>query len=257
MFIWCSFIKKTKDEKIAAYISSVLKLDVNVRWRFFANIRFELGADDIIGMVKRSIHEKIIAERKVDQVFERLDSQVRSDNFIAVKSGGFSVISFDEFITRYRKIFEDARNGKLVQYNFEPVVPSDVFNQVFVARLVEIGALNSSDKERAIEYTGQKIRLSTNLEKWVQAGDLVGEDVAQFHDSVYTSWDNEFHGAFGQCDSIEDVVDCAVNILRRLRRERFSINESVLDVKLSNGELYYLSDIGKIGWHRDWAEVAK
>lgn len=249
--------KKTKDEKIAAYISSVLKLDVSVRWRFFANIRFELGADDIIGMVKRSIHEKIIAESKVNQVFERLDSQVRSDNFIAVKNGGFSVISFDEFITRYRKIFEDARSGKLVQYNFEPAVPSDVFNQVFVARLVEIGALDSSDKERAIEYTGQKIRLSTNLEKWVQAGDLVGEDVAQFHDSVYTSWDNEFHGAFDRCDSMEDVVDCAVNILRRLRRERFSINESVLDVKLSNGELYYLSDIGKIGWHRDWAGVAK
>lgn len=235
----------------------MLALNVRVRSRFFANVRFELDADDIIGMVKRAIHEKIIAENKVDQVFERLDSQVRSDNFIAVKNGGFSVISFDEFITRYRKIFEDARSGKLVQHNFEPVVPSDVFNQVFVARLIEVGALSASDKERAIEYTGQKIRLSTNLERWVQAGDLVGEEVARFHDAVYASWDNEFYGAFEKCTSIEDVVDRGMDILRRLKRERFSINESVLDVKLSNGELYYLSDIGKIGWHRDWAQVSE
>ncbi|UXB17669.1 hypothetical protein K7565_08520 [Stenotrophomonas maltophilia] len=250
-------LQKTKDEKIAEYISSVLALNVRVRSRFFANVRFELDADDIIGMVKRAIHEKIIAENKVDQVFERLDSQVRSDNFIAVKNGGFSVISFDEFITRYRKIFEDARSGKLVQHNFEPVVPSDVFNQVFVARLIEVGALSASDKERAIEYTGQKIRLSTNLERWVQVGDLVGEEVARFHDAVYASWDNEFYGAFEKCTSIEDVVDRGMDILRRLKRERFSINESVLDVKLSNGELYYLSDIGKIGWHRDWAQVSE
>lgn len=250
-------LEKTKDAKIATYISAVLALDVKVRSRFFANVRFELDADDIIGMVKRAIHEKIIAENKIDQVFERLDSQVRSDNFIAVKNGSFSVISFDDFINKYRKIFEDARSGKLVQYNFEPAVPSDVFDQVFVARLIEIGALSASQKERAIEYTGQKIRLSTNLERWVQAGDLVGEEVARFHDAVYASWDNEFFGAFDKCKSLEDVVDCGMDILRRLKRERFSINESVLDIRLSNGELYYLSDIGRIGWHRDWAKVTQ
>jgi hypothetical protein len=43
-------------------------------------------------------------------------------------------------------------------------------------------------------------------------------------------------------------------LLTTLRRERFRLSETELDTKLSNGELYYLSDIGLIGWHRDWKD---
>ena len=132
--------------------------------------------------------------------------------------------------------------------------PDDIFAQTFIKRLIEIGAISTGDGERAVDYTRQKIRLSTNLERWEQDGAIVGDEVDDFHNEVFSRWDNEFYGLFHNCSSVDVVIDTAFELLRMLRRERFRLSGAELDIQLSNGELYYLSDIGRIGWHRDWAE---
>lgn len=246
--------EKTQDAEIKRYIASVCKLDEIVQEEFFARVRFELGFDDIIDKVKNSIREKIIEKEKIDAVFERLDSRISTDNFLAVKNGGALSVSFEEFVTKYGKIFEDARSTKLVPYRFQPAVPDDIFSQKFIRRLIEIGALSEDQSERAVEYTRQKILLSTNLEKWIQEGNVVGDEVDDFHNEAFSRWDNEFYGLFNKCADISEVIDSALNLLRTLRRERFKLSGTELDTRLSNGELYYLSDIGRIGWHRDWAK---
>ncbi|WP_027782433.1 MULTISPECIES: ABC-three component system protein [Burkholderia] len=249
-----SLSKKTENEDIRKYIHSVRGLDERVRKKFLDHVRFELDVDNIIGKVKNSIREKIIEPGKIDAVFERLDSRISSENFLAVKNGSALSISFEEFATRYGKIFEDARNKKLVPHRFQPVLPDDIFAQKFIKRLIEIGALSAADVERAVDYTRQKIRLSTNLERWVQDGNVVGDEVDDFHNEVFSRWDNEFYGLFDKCSSMDEVIDSAFGLLRLLRRERFKLSDTELDTQLSNGELYYLSDIGRIGWHRDWAD---
>ena len=249
-----SLSEKTQDADIRKYILSVKGLEENVRKEFLDHVRFELDVDDIIGKVKNSIREKIIDPEKIDAVFERLDSRISSENFLAVKSGAALSISFEQFATRYGKIFEDARNKKLVPHRFQPVLPDDIFAQRFIKRLIEIGALSVADGERAVDYTRQKIRLSTNLERWVQEGNVVGDEVDDFHNEVFSRWDNEFYRLFDKCSSMDEVIDSAFELLRMLRRERFKLSGTELDTQLSNGELYHLSDIGRIGWHRDWAD---
>lgn len=249
-----SLSEKTQDADIKKYILSVHGLEEGVRKEFLDHVRFELEFDDIIGRVKNSIREKIIEPEKIETVFERLDSRIKSENFLAVKSGGALSISFEGFATRYGKIFEDARDKKLVPYRFQPVLPDDIFAQKFIKRLIEINALSAADGERAVDYTRQKIRLSTNLEKWVQEGSVVGDEVDDFHDDVFQRWDNEFHGLFNKCVNMDEVIDSAFELLKMLRRERFKLSDTELDTQLSNGELYHLSDIGRIGWHRDWAD---
>ena len=246
--------QKTDDADIKKYILSVMALETDVRRQFFTHVRLELEVDDIIGLVKNAIREKIIEPERIDAVFERLDSRISSDNFLSVKQGGAISISFEEFATRYGKIFEDARSKKLVPFRFEPVLPDDIFAQTFIKRLIEIGAISTGDGERAVDYTRQKIRLSTNLERWEQDGAIVGDEVDDFHNEVFSRWDNEFYGLFHNCSSVDVVIDTAFELLRMLRRERFRLSGAELDIQLSNGELYYLSDIGRIGWHRDWAE---
>ncbi|NTX26097.1 hypothetical protein HT746_02870 [Burkholderia pyrrocinia] len=249
-----SLSEKTQDADIRKYILSVKGLEESVRKEFLDHVRFELDVDDIIGKVKNSIREKIIDPEKINSVFERLDSRISSENFLAVKSGAALSISFEQFATRYGKIFEDARNKKLVPHRFQPVLPDDIFAQRFIKRLIEIGALSVADGERAVDYTRQKIRLSTNLERWVQEGNVVGDEVDDFHNEVFSRWDNEFYGLFDKCSSMDEVIDSAFELLRMLRRERFKLSGTELDTQLSNGELYHLSDIGRIGWHRDWAD---
>ncbi|KKB60998.1 hypothetical protein WM40_25815 [Robbsia andropogonis] len=249
-----SLHKKAQNADIKKYILAVDTLDETVRREFLDQVRLELDADDIIARVKNAIREKIIDSEKIDAVFERLDSRISVENFLAVKSGGALTISFEDFATRYGKIFDDARNKKLIAYRFSSALPDDIFAQKFIKRLIEIGALSAADGERAVDYTRQKIRLSTNLERWVQEGTVVGDEVEDFHEEVFSRWDNEFYGRFDNCSDIDEVVDTAFAMLRSLRRERFRLSDTELDTQLSNGELYHLSDIGRIGWHRDWAQ---
>lgn len=243
---------QTQDDSIKKYILAVAQLDHSVMKKFFENVRFELELDDIIGRVKRSIREKIVDAEKIDSVFERLDSRIRSDNFIAVKNGKAIKIDFDDFSKRYAKIFDDARTKKLVYYRFEPDLPQDIFAQKFIKRLLEIGAIAPTDEERAVDYTIYKLRITKYLERWIQEGNIVSDEVVDFHDDVFVRWDNEFQDSFRKCSNVSEVIDSAMCLLTMLRRERFKLSETELDTKLSNGELYYLSDIGRIGWHRDW-----
>tara|TARA_R110001599_G_scaffold64023_3_gene178912 strand:- start:530911 stop:532122 length:1212 start_codon:yes stop_codon:yes gene_type:complete len=243
---------KTSDTKIKGYIQAVKQLAPDVLKAFIQKIRFELGLDDIINRVKRSILEKIIDTEKVDLVFERLDSNIKSNNFIAIKNGESIVISFEQFMQRYRRIFDDGRTKKLVLLPFTPDLPEDIFAQKFIKCLLHIGDITLSDEEFAIEYTKYKLRITTYFRQWVQAGDLVPDEVEEFHNEVFLRWQNEFRVAFRSCTNLEQVIDSATNLLSTLRRENFKLSDNELNTSLSNGALYHLSDIGRIGWHRDW-----
>ncbi|RQS76200.1 hypothetical protein DID96_02720 [Burkholderia sp. Bp8963] len=248
-----SLESKTVDQSIKGYIDGVLKLETEVLEAFFRRIKVELGLDDIVGRVKRSLLEKIIDPDKVDTVFSRLDSSIRTDNFIAVKRGEAILISFDDFMKRYRRIFDDGRTKKLVYPKFTPELPSDIFAQRFIRRLLEIGDISESDEELAIDYTTYKLRISRYLQQWVQEGDLVSEEIETFHEEVFVRWRNEFRVAFRGCSTPHQIIDAAMALLITLRRDQFKLGDTELSTTLSNGELYYLSDAGQIGWHKDWS----
>lgn len=243
---------KTSDASIKGYIEKLLGLSESVVEQFLRRILVEHSLDDIIGKVKAAIRDKFIDAHRVDEVFERLDSNVRQDNFISIKAGLPIVISYDQFMKKYRNIFVDARSKSLPTPKFTPVLPEKIFAQVFIKRLIEIEALESSDMETAIDYTLLKLRIARYLESWVQTGELISDEVEKLHDEVIRRWKNEFKLAFKKCKTTQDVIDEAVEMLRQLRKERFAVGPSELDTGLSNGELYLLSDGKRIGWHRDW-----
>jgi len=245
-------LTKSSDQKIKSYISAVMELSDEVLKEFVPRLFVELGEDDVIGLVKRALHEKIIDESKIDAVFARLDSNLREDNFIAIKKGGQVVIKYEEFIKRYRNVFADARSTRLSLPPFKPALPDDIFAQKFIKQLLEIKDLKPDDIESAVEYTTQKMRITRYLEQWLQSGELVIDEVNDLHDEVILRWKNEFKGAFDKCANLTDVVDKALEILKELRRHRFKVAAAELNLELSNGELYYLSEESKIGWHRDW-----
>jgi len=245
--------KKTKDIGIKGYIHSVQMLANEVQTAFFKKLYFELSLDDIIGKVKRSILEKAIDVDRVDATFERLDSNVRQDNFLAIKSGIAIVITFEQFMQRYRKVFEDSRSKKLKYIQFKPDLPVDIFSQTFVKKLIEINDLSHSDFERAIDFTTYKLQLANHLRSWVQSGELVTDDVEALHEEVIVRWKNEFYEAYRDCASHE-VPKFARNMLAALRREKFQLGQTELNTLMSNGELYHLSDDEKIGWHKDWGK---
>lgn len=243
---------KTADVTIKGYISTLLALNDSVAEQFVRRIYVQLSLDDIIGQVKSSIRDKFIDPKRIDDVYERLDSNIRQDNFIAIKAGQPILISYDQFMQRYRNIFIDGRSKSLPAPSFTPVLPGEIFAQIFIKRLMEIEALEPHDNETAVDYTLQKLRIVRYLESWVQSGDLISDEVDALHKEVFLRWKNRFQFAFKKCTTTQDVIDSAIDLLVQLREERFHVGPSELDTQLSNGELYYLSDDGKIGWHRNW-----
>ena len=143
----------TTDTTLQSYIQTIAALDDDVLAAFFKNVRFELGLDDIIVRVKKSIREKFVDDEMVDGVFERLDSNVRSENFKNVKNGAKLQLSFEEFWKNYKKYFNDGRSKKLQYTKFQHPLPADLFAQTFVKRLLEIGAIAQTDFEKATSYT--------------------------------------------------------------------------------------------------------
>lgn len=244
----------TSDATIKSYIQTIAALNDAVLGAFFRNIRFELDLDDIIARVKKSIREKFVDDAMVDSVFERLDSNIRSENFKNVKNGAKLQLSFEEFWKNYKKYFSDGRSKKLQYTKFQHPLPVDLFAQTFVKRLLEIGAIGQTDIDKATTYTLAKLRLVTHLERWRQQGRIVLDDIEALHDEVMTRWENEFDLAFLECGTEKEFVSAALKMLGELRRTNFPLDNTQLPLELSNGELYHLSDIARIGWHKDWKQ---
>jgi hypothetical protein len=244
----------TTNATLQSYIQTVLGLDGDVLAAFFKNIRFELELDDIIARVKKSIREKFIDDEMVDSVFERLDSNIRSENFKNVKAGAKLQLTFEEFWTNYKKYFSDGRSKKLQYTKYQHPLPANLFAQTFVKRLLEIGAITQTDIDKVTSYTLAKLRLVTNLERWRQQGRIVSDDIEALHDEVITRWENEFDLAFAGCGTEQEIITAALEMLRELRRANFLLDGTQLPIELSNGELYHLSDLVRIGWHKDWRQ---
>jgi hypothetical protein len=246
---------KTEDAAIKGYIGEVLSLQDKVLEQFCRRVNLELELDDVIGLVKRSIHEKAVDAERVDAVFQRLDSNIRSDNFIATKQGKPLLVTYEQFMQRYRHVFTDGRSRKLQTFPFNPAIPDDVFAQRFIKRLVEVNDLTTADEELAVEYTTHKLKVAKFLQLWVQKGDLIPDEVEELHGEVLLRWQAEFRAVFKKCGDDSQISSLASELLQLLRRERFRLGEAELNTALSNGELYFLSDDGRLGWHRDWESM--
>jgi len=193
----------------------------------------------------------MVENSKVDIVFERLDSNIRTDNYIRIKEGQKVELDFDSFYSRYRTIFSTSREPLQLGRPFLPAFPDDIFAQTFVKQLLAVNAMKVGDIEKAFEFTTNKLKIARFLDDWLQSGELVADEISAFHDDVKSKWRNAFDHWCEDCLD-HDVVNKAKELLYDLRKVEFSIANSKLNTELSNGELYHLSDEQLIGWHRDW-----
>lgn len=245
---------KTLDKTIKGYISKVLGLSQKVTIALLKNVHFQLKVDDVIALVKTAIHEKAVDKSNIDSVFKFLDSNIRKDNFITVKNGNKISISFEDFMRRYRAIFQAGRQ-KLVYAHFDPQLPKNIFAQKFIQQLIAINDITVDDSEEAVNLTKLKLRIEKCLLDWVTVGDIVSSDVEEFHDEVMHRWKTQFRATFHNVTDDVEIIEAAWSLLQKIRLERFSLIGTELDTRMSNGELYLLSDAGKIGWHKNWQKL--
>lgn len=255
-----TFLKsKTDNQTIKDYLNSIRSLNEEVLKIFLLHIKFELNEDDIIDRIKKSILNKVIAAHRVDEVFTKLHSNLHKDNYLATKAGYAITISFKDFITKYSKIFDDARATKLVRHKFSFVPPANLTDQTFIRQLLEIGDFADKDTDAIIRYTTEKVMLENHLTKWVADGLLTTDDVDHMYDETQSIWHSRFRQAYRFADamSANEKKTQALAMIDELRRSALSVDMNPLETRLSNGVFYYLSDLPTIGWDHEWESKFK
>ena len=248
------FEQKSKDSAIKNYINEFLLLDRNVLNQYILKISFELGEDEIIQNCKDAIETKLIPKNKVDNVFAKIDSRIKEDNFIEIKTGNKIQISFEYFQKKYRKYFNITRNDSLQVKPLTSRLPDKLEGQTFIKQLLEINDINIDDIELMAQFTGFKMKLENNLANWHIDGLITMEEIDSYRNQAILKWENKFRRLMNKIDSDDNSSHDLLNDLRELN---LSIDGQILDTDLSNGEFYYLSDIPKIGWKKDWTKHKK
>lgn len=249
-------IKNTQDETVKTHIQNILNLSEKVLDSFLKKIKFVDTGDEIIESIKLNIQRKMIASNRVDDVFNELFSELKQDFFNTVKTGKHQVITFEEWMSKYTCIFENNRSTTLPVRSFKPIFPQNLFDQPFIKELIEIGDIEEEDLSQVVEFSEFMLNVQMNLEKWYIDGDITKFDLEKFHKSSIFIWKNIHRKSHRTTKSNLACNNMnALNCLDDIRGKELKVLTTEIGIDLSNGEFYYLSNEGELGWKIEWEAV--
>lgn len=248
----------TDNNDIKTNIDKLLSLDESVINEFLGHIYFDLGVNDIIKSCKSLIKTKMISDNKIDEVFERLDSQIKQDNYYEICDGKKIIITFEEFHKKYKIIFERARSPELqASYSKDKLLPDNLSKQTFIKQLIDIDYIKEDEVDDIIKFTRHKLNMEDNINRWRKNSELTKEELENFDDNVINDLDNRRRKHYRGLSEEKDIIEKAQELVDQSLQKDWSIRELQLSTMLSNGQYFRLSDIPVIGWHLDWEKKYK
>lgn len=249
----------TKNLEIEKYIQDLLDMDVDVSTLFILNMAFEFDVSKIILQCKKVIKSKMVDDARLDEIFMKLDSQVRQDNYETVRDKKQIEISFEDFHTKYRRYFEMARSSELQISELDPgaIFKANPADETFIKQLIDVGDLDASDTSTMFEHIRMLAKLRLNLDRWVHLGQVTDEEVKALHSNAKKRWTVEFNHCHKDISSHGAIVKNCGELLYNLRKAEIKWKRGELDLEISHGELYHLSNVPEIGWHPQWEERYK
>lgn len=243
----------TKDESVRNHIEDILHMNSRVMGNFIKKIKFIDTGDEIINSIKLNIQRKMIANNRVNDVFNELFSELKQDFFNTVKNGEHQVITFDEWMRKYTCVFEKNRQTILPVRSFKPVFPSDLLKQPFIKELIDIGEINSEDLSQVAEFSECMLNIQMNLDNWYTDGEITMSDQERFHKTAFSIWRNSHKKSHRTTKHDLSLNNSnALNCLDDIRTKELKMITTDIGIDLSNGEFYYLSNESKIGWKIEW-----
>lgn len=242
----------TNNADIQRYVKNCLSLSDNILEGFFKHIEFDLGEEDIIQQCKDSIETKLIKKEKIDYVFNEIHSLIRTDLYDKLKNDKKGEVTFEEFSLKTRRIFDKYRSGELVFFKDANNLPQKIEEQIFIKQLVDIDDLKLSENEIILEYTQFKLFLENTLAQWLEVGDITESEINDYYKNCITQWKTIFRKEYRNITDKSLYKDIGIKILDALRDKIFNFGNQRLDIQLSHGTIYHLSDIPKIGFIKDW-----
>lgn len=253
---------KTQDTTIKNYINYLLDSEKEWLSNFFENLEFRLDQEDIVGKIKSSIREKLIPENRIEQVFNRIDSNIRLQNYFSAQNRKKILITYDQLEKMVIPHFEEARNQDLIIKKRTENFTGDPLNQLFIKQLIDIEIIESDEISEVIELTNRKLLAYSNLKEWEQNGEITSLQKREFDNKCIDIWKTDFDSHYRKIKrqlkkdnntiSEEKLLDTAQSLYDTLLKYDLDFCKTKLGLEMSHGQFYLLADKPSIGWKFNW-----
>ncbi|MGP4039555.1 hypothetical protein ACTWP4_06595 [Gracilibacillus sp. D59] len=262
--------KGKEKSKVDKYINALYSKNDEWVKKFIKNIDFLFSRDKLFDLIYIRLKEKNIPERRIEHVFQAIDSSLRKMIYQKVKSGKKFTLSFEEYYKKFTNYFELGRNKKLpitLKHPRKPI-PESSENSLSIRQLVDAEILSTEDddyEDEIISVFTSKFILLNNIEQWLQDSEVTSEEMAKFNDDAKRQWEivhkkhhlklkRKLRKSSWEDLDIEEILDAAAQCYYEVQQINLNIEETELGIELSNGRFYTLSDEPSIGWILDWKE---
>lgn len=244
----------TKNNEIIKYVKTLHSMNNKIFKLFIAKIITEQEKSNLVEKIKKTIRNRyMIADIRVDNTYNNLFSELKNDFFDKVKNREKQILSKENFILKYRQIFENNRTTLLIYKEFKPTIPAKLQDQHFMKELIEIGDVASNDLATMADYTNSMLNMNLNLEKWHDDGEITVDEINKFHNEAHKYWKNK-HAFYHTDTNNENNNTNARKCLYDIRTKNLNLKQTQLELEASNGEFYYLANERRVGWKKNWQE---
>jgi len=245
-------LKKTQGIKTRGCLQKILNLDKKLCEKFLSNIFVVSQLEDVIEEIKIAIEEKYIKKSKLNDAFNDIFSEMKLRFFKDVKAGEKLIVSFDEWAPCASTILEKYRSTLLPIKQFERSIPAKLQEQEFIKELINIGDVNKDNIVKISTYTNYMLDIKMNLDELYNNGDITNDELKTFHSLSATQWENTHKKVHRKTLSEIEDTDNALSCLDEIREKKIELENTPLNIQMSNGEFYYLSNEKIIGWLKKW-----
>lgn len=257
----------TNNQQILECIKQFNQLSQNDLRLFLNNLSIQTGNNDVIEKIKEEIFHKCSGKKEyIPTIFDSYCSRLQEKKYTEICNQGYYEISYSDYT-------KDFGHCIRVMYQHSPLpvrkwnkeLPNDLESQIFIQQLLDIEDIDQDSKEEIREFTFKKLSTINTLSDWIVNKEIYQIDLENFEENTIELWKNYFKPKYRAIrrkikngDLISDLEDeikpLAVEMLDELRKISLSVpgNLCPVNIFISNGYLYFLSDELKIGWHYDW-----
>ena len=262
--------KKTKSETIQVYIDTVKNLEDEKLALFIKNITFEVNTDNLIEQIKRKLRDRLFKpdEDRLEQIFNSLITNISMAKYLILDKQEKFELTYEDFSRKFRKCFElNFEENTLPKRSINIEFPDNMEDQIFIRQLLDIGEIKKKSSDIKT-YTSYMLEAFNSIEEWISKGDVLPTDVIDFEENSILYWKNEFTAKYRRIrnrltdgintNDIENEINLlSLELLDVIRKKELRLSNTDLEIKLSNGYYYYLSNEPKIGWHLNWEKKYK
>ncbi|PFR94858.1 hypothetical protein [Priestia megaterium] len=265
--------KGKKISTVDTYIKKLLQQEDKWLAAFFNRLSIKPNMDELIELIKMRIKEKNVSESRVEDVYSAIDSRLRKLIFEDVKKGKKIVIDFSEYYKLFTKYFELGRSRKLpIRLNYpKQATVQNPENHTSIKQLIDIEIISPQDydyDDTIVEIFICKYLMHNNLERWLQDVDITEEQKHNFEQEAIKNWSNKFNSTYSRVKrrlrnnnidefDQDELLDLAAQCYYATLELSLLIDETELDIRMSNGFFYLLSDRPSIGWYYNWKDRYK